>query len=189
MEGRALPDLVIVVPQRVRRTFQQRCQPALAVHQRLSHQVLAVQKQQVEEEKDQRPLTGIARVLDQVEGRATIGQHPAKFAVTVDVPRRQPSNTAMVGYLSVQLFPRRVRICTLSASSRACIRYPSNLISCSQSGPSGAFSTSLASCGLIQVGGEGSSTLRWVGVAVVGFVRADFAIWTIYRNFVVLSVY
>src|SRR5215469_10482620 len=59
----------------------------------------------------------------------------------------------MTGYLSVQSLPRRVRICTLPPSSRACMRYPSNLISCSQSGPSGALSTSLASCGLAQVGG------------------------------------
>src|SRR5215471_3370835 len=70
----------------------------------------------------------------------------------------------MAGYLSVQSLPRRVMIRTLPRSSRACIRYPSNLISCSQSGPSGAFSTSLASCGLIQAGGEASSVRRRVGI-------------------------
>src|SRR5271167_3023607 len=59
VELRAMPDLVVVVPQAVRRTLQQRCQPGLALHQRQSHQVLAVQKQQVEEEENQRSLTGI----------------------------------------------------------------------------------------------------------------------------------
>src|ERR1700756_2352847 len=83
----------------------------------------------------------------------------------------------MAGYLSVQSLPRRVRICALPASSRACIRYPSNLISCSQSEPSGAFSTSAASCGLIQAGGGAGLTLRRVGG-----VRADFAIPFTYQN-------
>src|SRR5215831_13268873 len=79
----------------------------------------------------------------------------------------------MAGYLSVQSLPRRVRICTLPRSSRACIRYPSNLISCSQSGPSGAFSTSFASCGLTQAGGEASPAPR-----PVSFARGDFIIAT-----------
>ena len=73
----------------------------------------------------------------------------------------------MAGYLSVQMLPRRVRICTRPASSRACIRYPSNLISCSQSGPSGASLTSAASCGFTHNGGEAGSPLRRVGVVVV----------------------
>src|SRR5689334_16598003 len=90
---------------------------------------------------------------------------------------------AMAGYLSVQSLPRRVKICTLPPSSRACIRYPSNLISCSQSGPSGAFSTSFASCGLIQAGGEAGFALRSVESVSVGFVRADFAIAERYQNF------
>src|SRR5271168_584816 len=95
----------------------------------------------------------------------------------------------MAGYLSVQSLPRRVRICTLPPSSRACIRYPSNLISCSQSGPSGALSTRAASCGLIQAGGEAGSTLRRVGIVFAGFARADFAIATMYQNFALLSVH
>jgi hypothetical protein len=72
-------------------------------------------------------------------------------------PRPEPSGSpatalAMAGYLSVQMLPRRVRICTRPASSRACIRYPSSLISCSQSEPSGACLTRAASCGFTQVG-------------------------------------
>src|SRR5437764_7618532 len=90
---------------------------------------------------------------------------------------------AMAGYLSVQSLPRRVRICTLLASSRACIRYPSNLISCSQSGPSGALLTSAASCGSIQAGGELGLALRRVESVSVGFVRADFVIATINQKF------
>ena len=42
MEHRPLPDLVIVVPQRFRRTFQQRFQSGFAVHQRQCSQVLAI---------------------------------------------------------------------------------------------------------------------------------------------------
>jgi hypothetical protein len=57
---------------------------------------------------------------------------------------------AMAEYLSVQMLPRRVR--TRRASSRACMRYPSSLISCSQSEPSGASLTRAASCGFAQVG-------------------------------------
>ena len=92
-------------------------------------------------------------------------------------------NLAMAGYLSVQLLPRRVRICALPETSRACIRYPSNLISCSQSEPSGALLTSAASCGLIQAGGEAGLTLRRVESVAVGFVRADFVIATMYQKF------
>src|SRR5580700_3525535 len=92
----------------------------------------------------------------------------------------------MVGYFSVQSLPRRVRICALPASSRACIRYPSNLISCSQSGASGAFSASAASCGLIQAGGGAGLTLRRVESVSVGFVRADFIIAAIYQEFAFL---
>jgi hypothetical protein len=42
MEGRAVPDLVVVISQRIRRTIQKRFQPGLAVHQRQSSQVLAI---------------------------------------------------------------------------------------------------------------------------------------------------
>src|SRR5258707_8112288 len=45
------------------------------------------------------------------------------------------------------------------------MRYPSSLISCSQSGPSGACLTRAASCGFTQVGRDVRSTLR-VGVIV-----------------------
>jgi hypothetical protein len=41
----------------------------------------------------------------------------------------------------------------------ACIRYPSNLISCGQSGPCRASLTSAASCGFTQVGGDACSLL------------------------------
>src|SRR6266446_2030760 len=54
MEGRALADLMIVVPQRLPRTDQERLQTSLAVQQREIADVLAIQEQQVEQEKDQR---------------------------------------------------------------------------------------------------------------------------------------
>ena len=86
---------------------------------------------------------------------------------------------AMVGYFWVQSLPRRVRIFTLPASSRACIRYPSSLISRSQSEPSGGCFTSAASCGLTQVGSGVRSTPRWAGVIVV---RSDLDIATMYQT-------
>ena len=67
-----------------------------------------------------------------------------------------------------------------TVARRACIRYPSSLISCSQLEPSGAFFTSAASCGLTQVGGDAGSTLRWVEV---GVARSEFAIPTMYQKF------
>jgi hypothetical protein len=48
VEGRAVTDLMIVVAQAFWYTIQQRCQSGLALHQRQSHQVLAVQVQQIE---------------------------------------------------------------------------------------------------------------------------------------------
>jgi hypothetical protein len=42
VEGWAMIDLVVVVPEAVWRTMQERRQPGLAVHQRQSSQVLAV---------------------------------------------------------------------------------------------------------------------------------------------------
>src|SRR5262249_25308786 len=53
--------------------------------------------------------------------------------------------------------------------------------------PSGAFSTSLASCGLIQVGGVPGSSIGAVQIVPVRFVRADFAIAAIYQEFAFLS--
>jgi hypothetical protein len=73
MKGRAVANLVIVVSQRVRRILQQRCQPGLAVHQRPRSQILPVQVEQIDEEEDERSLAAVSRVLDEVEGRATIG--------------------------------------------------------------------------------------------------------------------
>ena len=178
-----MPDLVVVVSQRARRTHQQRCQPVLAFYKRQRSHVLAVQVEQVEEEEHQRSLTGIGRVLNEVESRPPIRQHPAKFAVKVGVPRRKPSNRLCDGRIFVcPVVASAIRICTLPVSSRACIRYPSNLISCSQSVPSGAFSTSLASCGLIQVGGEAGSPLRRVVIMPVDVAR-DFAMTTNYQTF------
>ena len=48
--------------------------------------------EEIKQEKDQRPLTSIGRVLDEVEARPTIRQHPAKLAVKVSVLRREPGN-------------------------------------------------------------------------------------------------
>ena len=83
---------MIVISERLRRTDQERLQPSLAVHQRQVADVLAIQEQQVEQEEGQRPLARIGRVLDQVERRPAIGQHPAEFTIKVGILCRQPSN-------------------------------------------------------------------------------------------------
>src|SRR5262249_33693326 len=71
-------------------------------------------------------------------------------------------------YLCVQSRPVRVNSRTAPLSSRACILYPSNLISCSHSAPSGGASTSLVSCGFIQLGrpGEWSRNLLFIDLAL-----------------------
>src|SRR5271169_5419398 len=62
MEGRALADLMIVIPERLRYADKERLQPSLAVHQREVADVLAIQEQQVEQEEDQRSLASVGRV-------------------------------------------------------------------------------------------------------------------------------
>jgi hypothetical protein len=57
---------------------------------------------------------GIGRVLDGVEGRPAIGQHPAKFAVEVVVLRREPSNGLGDG---------RVFLCPVVAPTRQDLRF------------------------------------------------------------------
>src|SRR5205807_1326031 len=145
MEVRATADLMIVVLERGRCASQQRFQPGLAVEEGQPGHVLAVNEQEIEHEVDERALSGVAGILDQVERRPAIRQHAAEFAI-------------QVGVLGP---PRRVRICSRPASSRACMRYPSSLISCSQSGPSGAALTSAASCGFTQVGKDARSTIEY----------------------------
>ncbi len=63
----------------------------------------------------------------------------------------------MAGYLCVQSRPVRVSSWALPRSRRACMRYPSYLISCNHSEPWGGASTSLQSCGLTQLGSPAGS--------------------------------
>jgi hypothetical protein len=60
----------------------------LAIHQGQRHQILPVQEQQIEQEEDQRTLTGIAGVLDRVERCPPIGEHTAKLSVEISILRR-----------------------------------------------------------------------------------------------------
>jgi hypothetical protein len=74
VEVRAATDLVIVAAHAVWRAIQQRCQPGPALYQWQSSQVLAVQKQQVEEEENQRSLRGTRSVAKATEAlRFTTG--------------------------------------------------------------------------------------------------------------------
>src|SRR3984893_1262832 len=77
---------------------------------------------------------------------------PSRYACFA---RRTDRAAAIEGYLCVQSRPVRVSSETLPRSTRACIRYPSYLISCSHPGPCGGASTSLQSCGLTHFGRTG----------------------------------
>ena len=92
---------------------------------------------------------------------------------------RADTAAAMEGYLCVQSRPVRVSRCTLPPSRRACMRYPSYLISCSHSGPCGGASTSLQSCGLTQLGSPVGSPR---GVLFVDFVITAAGSVDIYRG-------
>jgi hypothetical protein len=92
VEGRPLPDLVVIVAEHVRCIREQLLQPALSFYHGQAHQIFAVQEQQIEQEQDQRTLAGIAGVLDQIERRLRIGEHTAEFAIKVGVLRRQSGN-------------------------------------------------------------------------------------------------
>src|ERR1700726_3171507 len=78
MEGRTLADLVIVVLQLIPRAAQQRCQPRLAVNQRQGDQIFAVEKQQIEQEKNQPPTAIPARPWRETKARATEFPRPEK---------------------------------------------------------------------------------------------------------------
>src|ERR1700730_6403392 len=74
---------------------------------------------------------------------------PSRYACVTESFARA---LAIGRYLRVQSRPARVRSRTSPASRRACIRYPSCLISCSHSVPLGAACTSCESCGFTKVG-------------------------------------
>ena len=88
MKGTPSANLVIVIPQQVRCTGEQRFQPRLAIDQGEHHQVFPIQKQQVEQEEDQQSLAGITGVLDQVESRSAVWEDAAKLAVQIGILRR-----------------------------------------------------------------------------------------------------
>ena len=124
----------------------------------------------------------LGRVLDQVKRRPAIGQHPAEFTIKVGILRRQPSNG--LGDAGILLGPVVASAGkdfhsagVESGVHPISIEY---LISCSQSGPSGALVTSAASCGLTHVGRDAGSALRRVEV---GVARSDLAILTMYQEF------
>ena len=89
MKGWSLADLVVVISKRLGCTDQECLQPNFAIDEGQGHQIVAIQEQQIEQEKDQRTPAGIAGVLDQIESRPSIGEHTAEFAIKIGVLRRQ----------------------------------------------------------------------------------------------------
>jgi hypothetical protein len=88
MKRRSAPDLMVGVLQTRRCISQQSLQALLALDQRHWAQVLTVEEHQVEQEEDERAMS-IGGVLDDVEGRAAIGQHTAQLAIEVRAGGRQ----------------------------------------------------------------------------------------------------
>jgi hypothetical protein len=121
---------------------QQAGEPGLRFNQRLRAQIFAVDVHKIEQEEDER--SGIAAIgcrLDHAERGDAVGAHAAELAVEIGAERRygRGDRWIFVGPVS----PVRVSNRTAPSSRRACMRKPSNLISWSQSGPSGAASDEL----------------------------------------------
>jgi hypothetical protein len=87
-------DLVIAIPDRPRHAGEQFLEISLPLDQRQSRQVLAVQVEQIEAEKDERCVAVFEGILDQVEGGATIGQDTTEFAIQVRSVGRQRGECA-----------------------------------------------------------------------------------------------
>ena len=78
-------------------------------------------------------VAAVRGILDDGEGCGAVRTHTAELAVQIGYAGAgEQIDSAMI--------------------ERACIRYPSNLISCNQASSSGGVFTSAAGCGLIQVG-------------------------------------
>jgi hypothetical protein len=144
--------VIIAVVQWRSGTRQQRGKPCLPLNQRLCADVLAVEVQEIKDKEHQTGrVASVRRGPDHANN--AVGINAADLSVEICLPDLSEVMAAeSAGYLCVQSRPVRVSSLTAPRSSRACIRYPSNLISCSHSGPSGAASTSLVSCGFIQFG-------------------------------------
>ena len=146
---------MIAVVQGRSRLRQQAGEPLLALDQRPCGEILAVEIKKIEQkEHEAGGVAGVGRQLDHAERGDAVGAHAAQFAVEIGLARgrapRPPGRSADI--CAVQSSPLRVSSRTSPWSSRACMRKPSYLISCSHWSPSGASLTSCVSCGRIQSG-------------------------------------
>jgi len=90
VKRRTLPDLVIVVVDRVLAALEQGGETSLAVRQRQRHQISTVEVEQVKDEIDEvGAALSLRGVLDQREGRDAVRSEPAKFSVDIGLPRRE----------------------------------------------------------------------------------------------------
>jgi hypothetical protein len=120
---------------------------------------LAIEVEKVKQKEDQG--IGVARIRavwirlnDVFPSGRTPENSSSKYACLAG---RADTAAAIGGYLCVQSRPVRVSSCAFQRSKRACMRSPSYLISCSHSGPCGALSTSLQSCGFTHLGNSVAS--------------------------------
>jgi hypothetical protein len=162
IEGPAAPDLMIAELEWRARAQQQVAKALLPLREWPRADGFAIEVEEIKQEKDESvAVTGVRCGLDQAEGGCAIGADAAQLPVEISLSAESDATAAAIaGYLCVQSRPVRVSSRTAPRSSRACIRYPSNLISWSHPGPSGGWSTSLVSCGFTQPGSAVASTRR-----------------------------
>src|SRR5207244_2090999 len=134
----------------------------LSLTQRRRADHLAIEVEEVEQEEDEG--AGVAKVrscLNDAKRGLPVRTNAAELPIEIRLLCRQNRHALATGeYLCVQSRPVRVSNETLPRSRRACMRWPSYLISCSHTGPCGGASTSLQSCGLTQLGSPVGSPRR-----------------------------
>ena len=151
---------LVVVELKAGNALDQGFQKRLALEERQTGGVAAVQMQKIENVVDEpNPSLAIASSLGLGKAGQTVVANAAQFAVEISGLNAQLRESGHdVRIRSLQSSPVRVSNCTRPRSMRAAMRKPSSLISWSHWGPDGAISTGWQSWGGIQRGsGEGAS--------------------------------
>ena len=134
--------------------FQQVSKAGLTLGEWPFDEIFAVEVKEIEKKESSAsalPVSDAAWIMlnEVVPSGRTPHSSPSKYACDAGMDLNA---SAIFGYLFVQLSPVRVSSRTSPPSSRACIRYPSNLISCNQSPAAGGSLTSFESCGFTKPG-------------------------------------
>jgi hypothetical protein len=93
VEGLAVSDLVIAEVQGRACIRQQPAQAFLAFHKRHRSDRFAIEVEEIEQEKDESAaVTGVRCVLNQAEGRGSVGANAAQLPVEIGLPGRERRN-------------------------------------------------------------------------------------------------